>query len=83
VRNIVIDSLDLDNSLKPLAGSKVIATVTLIASTSGTAITLSGGGKDAALPSGIPVRFERVDLSQISATGKSGDSLSILGHTVD
>jgi hypothetical protein len=76
--------MDLGTAPKPIADGRLIATVTLVASTAakdGSGITLSAGGKDSELLPGIPVRFERVDLSKISASGKSGDSLSIFGHT--
>ena len=86
MRNIITDTLDLGSSAKPLAGSRIVATVTLIASTAAkdsSTIAISGGTKDAQLPPGIPVRLVRVDLSQISAAGKEGDSLAIIGHTED
>lgn len=86
MRNIVTDTLDLGTTAKPLASSRLIATVTLIASTAekdGSTIAISGGTKDAQLPPGIPVRLVRVDLSQIQAAGKEGDTLAIIGHTED
>jgi hypothetical protein len=86
VRNIVTDTLDLGTDPKPLAGARLIATVTLIAATAakdGSTIGISGGNKEAQLPPGIPVRLVRVDLSQILAAGKEGDSLAIIGHTED
>ncbi len=86
MRNIVTDTMALTNEPKPLAGARLIATVTLIASTAakdGSTIAISGGTKDAQLPPGIPVRLVRVDLSQIQAAGKEGDSLAIIGHTED
>ena len=86
MRNIITDTLDLGNAAKPLASSRLIATVTLIASTAakdGSTIAISGGAKDAQLPPGIPVRLVRVDLSQVLAAGKDGDTLAIIGHTED
>lgn len=86
MRNFVIDTIELTTTPKPLAGSSCVATVTLIASTAakdGSGITLSAGGKDADLPPGVPVRFEQVDISLLSATGKEGDTLAVLGHSAD
>lgn len=86
MRNMVIDTIALGTDPKPIGSVKLIASVTLIATTvakDGSGITLSAGSKQAVLLPGIPIRFERVDLSQILAAGKDGDTLAIFGHTVD
>lgn len=83
MRNVIIATIALDSSDKPLSATRLVATFTLTASDKNTQdATLSDGkGGEVLMAPGTQYRFERVDMADLQVRSKAGETMYVVGHT--